>query len=196
MSLLSEPDRPRDLPNRSASICKLIWPLGWALGAAWVLFIAIIGSSFIFPKIQFHESDPTYPFIRDWMVFLIVGTPIYLILLGSCVWRRWSQRFFPATQQRALIGPFGWILVAGWGLFIIMNAAIFTLPHRIALPILGRISHSLGPDNLYLLLVLWMLSLIISTPIYVLFLLFRIGRRRSTNSPPPASPDLKPHIQT
>lgn len=76
-------------------VCKLIWPLGWALGAAWVLFIVVIGSSFIFPKIEFHESDSSYPFIGDWMVALIVGTPIYLVLLATCFWKRWSKRSSP-----------------------------------------------------------------------------------------------------
>ena len=172
---------------------KLIWRLGWALGAAWVLFIAVIGSSFIFPKIQFQESDPIYAFITGWMVFLIVGTPIYLIVLGSCVWRRWSKRSLPAAMQRTLIGPFGWILAAGWGVFILTNGAIFTFPKRIVLPILERISHILGPDNLYPLLVLWVLSLIISTSIYVIVLLFRIGMRQSPISQSPEPPDLKSH---
>jgi hypothetical protein len=94
-----EAEYPAAMPLGFNDVCKLIWPLRWVLGAAWALFIVVIGSSFVFPKIEFHESDPTYPFIRDWMVCLIVGTPIYLVVLASCVWRKWSKRSSPTNDS-------------------------------------------------------------------------------------------------
>jgi len=94
-----EAEYPTVTPFRLDDVFRLFRPVGWALGAAWVLFILVIGSSFISPKIAFHESDPTYPFITGWMVFLIIGTPIYLVLLVFFVWKRWSKRSSPTNDS-------------------------------------------------------------------------------------------------
>jgi len=90
---------------------------------------------------------------------------------------------YPLSKRASLIGPFGRILAGGWGLLFLTTGMLFTFPKVI--------SHLLGPTNLYVLLWLLVFTLAISTPIYAIVLLFRIGMKRSADSLPSTSPDLK-----
>lgn len=97
---------------------------------------------------------------------------------------------FPQIENRRnVIGTFGWVLIIGWGLLALFVAAGFTFPKIV----FQFTSHLLGPDNTYIALWLWVVSLTISTPVYLITLLFRVGMKRRASSSPPSSPDLKSH---
>lgn len=83
-------------------------------------------------------------------------------------------------KPRKLFGPFGWFLLIGWALFVIFIAAGFAFPKVVFRPFAG--------DDRYMIIWLWMIALMISTPIYAIVLIFRTGMRRparSSSSGPP-----------
>lgn len=77
-------------------------------------------------------------------------------------------------ERRKLIGPFGWVLFIGWALFVLFIAVGFAFPKIVFRPFAG--------DDRYVIIWLWMVALMISTPIYAIVLLFRAGMRRSARS--------------
>jgi len=76
--------------------------------------------------------------------------------------------------RRKLFGPFGWVLVGGWGLLFLTVAACFTFPKDT--------SYILEPVGDFF--VLWPVSLLIGTWVYAIILIFRVGMRFSTRSSP------------
>ncbi len=129
-----------------------------------------------------------------WFVLLLVGmgfgTPIayYTIVYLPAVRNKLSDLGIATTdnppkpvnsgsdagntepnKRRKLVGPFGWALIIGWGLFLLTVAALFTFPKAV--------SSLLHPIADYF--VLWPASLILGSMTYAVILFFRAGMRRT-----------------
>jgi hypothetical protein len=117
-----------------------------------------------------------------WFIILLLGfaygsqVVYYLLVYLPAVIKRLRNRDTAALaaplplfeNPYKVIGPFGWVLLIGWGLLALFVAAAFTFPKAM--------SHLFG--SIAWAIVLWPASLLIATAIYIVVTVFRVGLRR------------------
>src|ERR1700721_321331 len=117
-----------------------------------------------------------------WFVFLLLGffygsqIAYYGIVYLPAVIKRLrdpegenpTARLPKTEKARRLFGPFGWVLIAGWGLLFLTVVLMFTFPKCM--------SHLFRPVAEFF--VLWPAGLLLGTGVYVIILIFRSGMRR------------------
>jgi hypothetical protein len=131
---------------------------GLLISIGWSLFALFLIASFYFPSTIGKLLSGSGTSIALWPLSLVLGTPVFLMML--------IQR----SGRIDVTKWFGRLILIGWSLLALFTIAGFSFPK-----LMHRLFGWFAP-----FLVLWPLSLILGTGVFVVMLIYRTSIERTT----------------